>query len=107
MGNITLLNVDGNRRTRAARSAVLGRGSFRVAEASDGRTALDALREHADGPVLVLLRGELPDIETPELCRMLRDNASAPLFVARLRGPAGADTDAGADADACLRDHYR
>jgi PAS domain S-box-containing protein len=106
MGNITLLNVDGNRRTRAARTAVLGRGAFRVVEAADGRAALETLRKHADGPVLVLLRGDPPDIGASELCRTLRDNATAPLFLVRLRGPAAADADA-AEADACLRDHYR
>lgn len=105
MGNVIILNVDRNRRTRAARTDALGRAYFHVVEAWDGQSAQDALRQHVDCPVLALLRGDLPDFEMPELCQILRDNASAPLFLVRLRGSAAEDMFA--EADACLRDNYR
>jgi PAS domain S-box-containing protein len=108
MGHVILLNVDGNRRTRAARSRVLESAGFRVVEAAGGRDALDSIRRHRDDPALVLLRGSLPDLEAAEFCRDVREGAAAPVFVLRLSG--SKEPVSGADApfsmDACIRDNY-
>jgi PAS domain S-box-containing protein len=105
MGNISILNVDRNPRTRAARADVLAHARFRVVDAADGQAALAALHRPLDGPVLVLLSGGLPDL--PELCRAIRETAFVPVFVLRLLGSAGGDRDVLPGADASIRDDYR
>ncbi|MGZ8219111.1 PAS domain-containing sensor histidine kinase [Methylomagnum sp.] len=104
MGHVVLLNIDGNRRSSAARSRVLERAGFRVGEASDRVAALEFVRQFGPEPVLILLRGERPSFDLGEFCQVTRERTIAPVFVIRLLGRA--DKADAAYADACLRDNY-
>lgn len=105
MGHVVLLNIDGNRRSSAARSRVLKSVGFRVGEALDQAAALEFIRQFGPEPVLVLMHGERPGFDVGEFCQVIRERTIAPVFVIRLLGKGDAP-DRAAHADVCLRDNY-
>ena len=76
---------------------------YEVEEVTTGRAALDALLRSQDPPALAILDWMMPEIEGPEICRMMRSRPDAP-FVYLILLSARDDTkdvvdglDAGAD----------
>lgn len=59
-------------RSREALTATLDNGDFTFVEAADGTRALEVLMRE-EPPRLALIEWDLPDVEGPELCRILRD----------------------------------
>ncbi len=59
-------------RSRAALAAALDGDDFDFIEADRGARALEVLMRD-DAPRLALVEWDLPDVEGPELCRILRD----------------------------------
>ena len=57
---------------RSALAGVLSNEEFTFIEACDGARALEVLMRD-DPPRLALVEWDLPDVEGPELCRILRD----------------------------------
>lgn len=75
-----ILNVDDFEPQRYARSAVLRAAGFDVVEAATGREALERVREHRPG--LVLLDIHLPDLDGFDVCRRIKaDPASTSVLV--------------------------
>src|SRR5262245_43899080 len=66
-----ILNVDDYLPARYARTEVLRRAGFEVAEASTGAEALRLVVE--ERPDLVLLDVNLPDLDGFEVCRRIRE----------------------------------
>src|SRR5262245_46842124 len=72
---VTVLLVDDDERFRClARQALSADGFEVIAEAADGRAALDAVSAWA--PDVVLLDIGLPDVDGLEVARRLRDDGS-------------------------------
>jgi DNA-binding response OmpR family regulator len=69
---VDVLIAHSSERSRDALEAVLTPGGFTFIEAGDGARALEVLLRE-DPPRLALVDWDLPDIEGPELCRLLRD----------------------------------
>lgn len=65
-----VLVVDDDDATRAAESAVLADGGFRVVEARDGEEALLAVSN--DPPAVVVLDIQMPGVDGPSFARELR-----------------------------------
>jgi CheY-like chemotaxis protein len=65
-----VLVVDDDDATRAAESAVLADGGFRVVQARDGEEALLAI--NIDPPAVVVLDIQMPGIDGPSFARELR-----------------------------------
>jgi len=87
--------------SRAALTAALADADFTFVEAGDGARALEVLMRD-DPPRLALIEWDLPDIEGPELCRILRDFHLGPAPYVILLTPErpGRDMKAGLVADA-------
>jgi PAS domain S-box-containing protein len=66
-----ILHVDDHPTTRYAIGRILGREGFRVMEAATGR---EALRLAKEGPDLIILDVNLPDIGGFEVCRRIKAN---------------------------------
>src|SRR5437764_4917127 len=62
----------------------LGREGYRVTTAGDGREAL--ARWQADKPDLVLLDGNLPDVDGFEVCQRIRRESRTPVIMLTARG---------------------
>lgn len=79
---------------------------YDVVEVGDGAAAVDALLE-ADSPRLAVIDWDLPGLEGPELCRLVRQYhlAGPPYIVLLAPGSDGADVAVGLEAGAndCLR----
>ncbi|MEN7529553.1 response regulator [Cupriavidus sp. DL-D2] len=67
-----ILNVEGREGPRYVKSRILNRAEFSVLEASNGQSALALVRQHT--PDLVLLSGQLPDIDGLDVCRLIKDD---------------------------------
>jgi PAS domain S-box-containing protein len=67
----TILNVDDSEAIRYAKSRILRRAGYRVLEAATGTEALRLVV--AEGPALVLLDVNLPDIHGLEVCRRIKE----------------------------------
>ncbi len=67
-----VLIAHGSEGARSALADVLADDGFTFIEAGDGARALEVLMRD-DPPRLALIEWDLPDIEGPELCRILRD----------------------------------
>jgi PAS domain S-box-containing protein len=81
--NVLVLNVDDYEPGRYARTQVLQNAGFAVREAATGAEALSLIA--AEGPDIVLLDINLPDINGFEVCRRLKTNpATARLPVLHL-----------------------
>ena len=77
---ITILNVDDNEANRYAVTRMLKREGFAILEADSG---LDAMKQIANRPDLVILDVNLPDIDGFEVCRRIKGNpatASIPVL---------------------------
>jgi DNA-binding response OmpR family regulator len=70
--DVDVLIAHESERSRAALAAALDSNDFTFIEASDGSSALELLMQD-DPPRLALIDWDLPDVEGPELCRILRD----------------------------------
>ena len=82
-----------------------GYESLEIIEAADGHETLEMLLAE-DAPGLAVVDWDLPAIDGPELCRLVRDfHLSSRPYIVVLAGAAHADTyDAtGAGADDCVR----
>jgi DNA-binding response OmpR family regulator len=76
-----------------------------IIESADGHEVLDLLLGE-DPPALAVIDWDLPAVDGPELCRLVRDfHLSRPPYIVVLAGTSHADTyDAlGAGADDCVR----
>lgn len=76
-----------------------------IIESADGHEALEMLLGD-DPPALAVVDWDLPAVDGPELCRLVRDfHLSSPPYIVVLAGTAHSDTyDAvGAGADDCVR----
>jgi len=67
-----ILNVEDRDGPRYVKSRILNRADLSVLEASNGQAALALVRQHA--PDLVLLSGQMPDIDGLDLCRLIKDD---------------------------------
>ena len=72
MEDLLILNVDDNEAARYARSRVLQRAGFRVAEAGTGTEALSIVAEQK--PALVLLDINLPDMSGIEVTQRIKED---------------------------------
>ncbi|MBX9627450.1 MAG: response regulator, partial [Gemmataceae bacterium] len=74
---------------------------FEPAEAADGREALAALRR-ADGPKLAVLDWVMPGLDGPDVCRLVREAATAepPYLILLTANDAKKDVIAGLQAGA-------
>jgi PAS domain S-box-containing protein len=90
--------ADVNQCRRRDRGMILERSGFRVLEAGTASAALRLVAESR--PVLVLLAENLPDMETPETCRRIKEDAAAPLVL----HIASRESAAGDGADIHLRE---
>jgi DNA-binding response OmpR family regulator len=70
--DVNVLIAHESERTRVALAAALDSNDFTFVEAADGNSALESLMQE-DPPRLALIDWDLPDVEGPELCRILRD----------------------------------
>jgi DNA-binding response OmpR family regulator len=70
--DVDVLIAHESERSRAALAAALDANDFTFVEAADGSSALELLMQE-DPPRLALIDWDLPDVEGPELCRILRD----------------------------------
>ena len=70
-----ILNVDDNDGARYAKSRILQKAGFVVAEATNGTDALAFVKE--SNPDLVLLDVSLPDINGIEVCRRIKSEPSS------------------------------
>jgi two-component system phosphate regulon response regulator PhoB len=81
-----VLIVDDEHDFRAICAHVLDRGGYDTTTASDGTAGLAAFSEHK--PDLVVLDGNLPDMDGIEVCRRLRKlpgGASVPVIMCTVR----------------------
>jgi DNA-binding response OmpR family regulator len=69
---VDVLIAHASERSRAALAATLVGDDLTFVEAGDGARALEVLLRE-EPPRLALIEWDLPDIEGPELCRILRD----------------------------------
>lgn len=86
MGNPLILVVDDEPDFREIISHILVRAGYRVAVAADGGQALKLFEELE--PELVVLDGNLPDLDGFEVCRRLRalrSGASVPVLLCTVR----------------------
>jgi len=79
-----ILVVDDERAIRRLLRMYLTDAGFTVAEAADGRQALDQVRR--GGIDLVLLDLMLPEVDGLEVCRQVRSGAGLPIIVVSARG---------------------
>ena len=82
-----------------------GQTAPEIIESADGHEALEMLLGE-DPPALAVVDWDLPAVDGPELCRLVRDfHLSSPPYIVVLAGNAHSDTyDAfGAGADDCVR----
>jgi len=94
----TVLAVDDDVRVLRMMHRILEVEGYHVADASDGRTALDAIDE--EDPDLILLDIMLPDTDGYTLCHRIREFSKAPVVMVTARGNDGEKIlgfDAGAD----------
>lgn len=77
--DVLILNVDDNDGARYAKTRILQRAGFQVAEAENGADALAFVAETP--PDLVLLDVKLPDINGIEVCRRIKANASSAMVL--------------------------
>lgn len=98
-----VLNVEDREGPRYVKSRILNRAEFSVLEASSGQAALSLVRQHA--PDLVLLSGQLPDIDGLEVCRLLKNDPQTARTMVLLTSPGVTDShrrvqalDSGADS---------
>lgn len=98
-----VLNVEGREGPRYVKSRILNRADFSVLEASDGQAALSLVRQHA--PDLVLLSGQLSDIDGLDVCRLLKSDPQTARTMVLLTAPGITDShrrvqalDGGADS---------
>lgn len=98
-----VLNVEGREGPRYVKSRILNRADFAVLEASDGQAALSLVRQHA--PDLVLLSGQLSDIDGLDVCRMIKSDPETARTMVLLTSPGVTDShrrvqalDGGADS---------
>lgn len=70
--DVDVLIAHHSERSRAALAAALDGEGLDFIEAADGARALEVLMRE-DPPRLALVEWDLPDVEGPELCRILRD----------------------------------
>ena len=85
-----VLVVDDEPDFRAIVSHILERAGYRVVAAADGTEALARFEE--SGPELVLLDGNLPDMDGFEVCRRIRaraDGKTAPILMCTVRSAIG------------------
>lgn len=79
-----ILVADDSGVTRLIISSLLARWGFEVVQAADGGEACQQL-ESEDGPSLALLDWQMPKMDGTEVCRKLRQNASArPVYIVLL-----------------------
>ena len=98
-----ILNVEGREGPRYVKSRILNRADFSVLEASDGQAALSLVRQHS--PDLVLLSGQLSDIDGLDVCRLIKGDAQTARTMVLLTAPGVTDShrrvqalDGGADS---------
>ena len=98
-----VLNVEGREGPRYVKSRILNRAEFSVLEASDGQAALSLVRQHA--PDLVLLSGQLSDIDGLDVCRLIKNDPQTARTMVLLTSPGVTDShrrvqalDGGADS---------
>ncbi|WP_423194181.1 response regulator [Cupriavidus sp. H18C2] len=98
-----VLNVEGREGPRYVKSRILNRAEFSVLEASDGQAALSLVRQHA--PDLVLLSGQLSDIDGLDVCRLIKSDPQTARTMVLLTSPGVTDShrrvqalDSGADS---------
>jgi signal transduction histidine kinase len=84
----TILNVNDNPANRQARSLALQQSGFRVLETETSEEALKTLTSAPEEIDLVLIEGDLPGIDSREVCHRLKaDLASSPIPVLRIAAP--------------------
>jgi DNA-binding response OmpR family regulator len=79
----SILVVDDERRYRELLEMNLTRRGYRVRQAEDGLSALNAVEE--EEPSLVVLDLKLPDIDGYEVCRRLRSYSKVPIIMLTAR----------------------
>ena len=79
----SILLVDDERRYRELLEMNLVRRGYRVRQAVDGLSALNAVE--ADEPSLVILDLKLPDIDGYEVCRRIRSYSNVPIIMLTAR----------------------
>jgi two-component system KDP operon response regulator KdpE len=83
MNNATLLVVDDEPQIRRVLQATLLNASYDVVEAKNGQESIErVLRE---GPDLILLDFNLPDMSGPEACRKIRLSFAGPIIMVTVR----------------------
>ncbi|RZT36391.1 response regulator [Cupriavidus agavae] len=85
-----ILNVEGREGPRYVKSRILNRAEFSVLEASNGQSALALVRQHA--PDLVLLSGQLPDIDGLDVCRLIKGDPATARTMVLLTAPGVTDS---------------
>jgi len=85
-----VLNVEGREGPRYVKSRILNRAEFSVLEASDGQAALALVRQHA--PDLVLLSGQLADIDGLDVCRLIKGDPQTARTMVLLTSPGVSDS---------------
>ncbi|PLP96608.1 hybrid sensor histidine kinase/response regulator [Cupriavidus pauculus] len=85
-----VLNVEGREGPRYVKSRILNRADFAVLEASDGQAALSLVRQHA--PDLVLLSGQLSDIDGLDVCRLIKSDPQTARTMVLLTSPGVTDS---------------
>lgn len=83
MTSTSVLVVDDERRYRDLLEMDLSRRGYRVLQAADGRSALEAVER--DKPDLVILDLRLPDIDGYDVCRKIRERSSVPIIMLTAR----------------------
>jgi len=75
----TVLVVDDEHRYRELLEMNLGRRGYRVLQAADGLSAINAVEQET--PDLVILDLKLPDIDGYEVCRRIREYSNVPIIM--------------------------
>ena len=79
MKSWTVLVVDDEHRYRELLEMNLGRRGYRVLQAADGLSAINAVEQET--PDLVILDLKLPDIDGYEVCRRIREYSNVPIIM--------------------------
>ncbi len=78
-----MLVVDDERRYRELLEMNLSRRGYRVLQALDGLSALNAMEQ--EEPDLVILDLKLPDMDGYEVCRRIRERSTVPVIMLTAR----------------------
>lgn len=97
-----ILIAEDDRSSRVMLETVLSKWGYSVSAVEDGGAALQALRS-PDSPSLAILDWNMPNLDGPEVCRLIRaSESSRPPYIIMLTGRGGGDDivaalEAGAD----------